>query len=83
MGTTAVYPELTIKMAMKIGGKYEPDEVYVRHWHRLKKPPAAVSQSKGKTSPLVRNPAPIALSLAGLDSTSWAPKEIRPICWRA
>jgi hypothetical protein len=22
-------------MAMKIGGKYEPDEVYLRHWHRL------------------------------------------------
>jgi len=20
---------------MKIGGKYEPDEVYLRHWHRL------------------------------------------------
>ena len=33
--STAVYPELTTKMAMKIGGKYEPDEVYLRHWHRL------------------------------------------------
>jgi serine/threonine-protein kinase HipA len=32
---TAVYPELATKMAMKIGGKYDPDEVYLRHWHRL------------------------------------------------
>jgi serine/threonine-protein kinase HipA len=22
-------------MAMKIGGKYKPDEVFLRHWHRL------------------------------------------------
>ena len=22
-------------MAMKIGGKYDPNEVYLRHWHRL------------------------------------------------
>jgi serine/threonine-protein kinase HipA len=33
--STAVYPELTTKMAMKIGGKYEPHEVHLRHWHRL------------------------------------------------
>jgi serine/threonine-protein kinase HipA len=33
--STAVYPELATKMAMKIGGKYDPDEVYLRHWHRL------------------------------------------------
>ena len=33
--STAVYPELASKMAMKIGGKYEPDDVYLRHWHRL------------------------------------------------
>jgi serine/threonine-protein kinase HipA len=33
--STAVYPELAIKMAMKIGGKYDPNEVYLRHWHRL------------------------------------------------
>jgi serine/threonine-protein kinase HipA len=33
--STAVYPELAKKMAMKIGGKYDPDEVYLRHWHRL------------------------------------------------
>ena len=31
----------------------------------------------------VRRPAPMALSFAGLDSTSWAPMEMRPTCWRA
>src|SRR6266852_4839142 len=33
------------------------------------------SYSSGNTSPLVRTPAPSALSFAGLDSTSCAPKE--------
>jgi serine/threonine-protein kinase HipA len=33
--STAVYPELSTKMAMKIGGKYKPDDVFIRHWHRL------------------------------------------------
>jgi len=33
--STAVYPGLATKMAMKIGGKYDPNEVYLRHWHRL------------------------------------------------
>jgi serine/threonine-protein kinase HipA len=33
--STAVYPELATKMAMKIGGKYDTNEVYLRHWHRL------------------------------------------------
>lgn len=33
--STAVYPDLASKMAMKIGGKYEPGDVYPRHWHRL------------------------------------------------
>jgi len=33
--STAVYPDLSVKMAMKIGGKYEPFDVRLRHWHRL------------------------------------------------
>jgi serine/threonine-protein kinase HipA len=33
--STAIYPDLSSKMAMKIGGKYEPDDVFLRHWHRL------------------------------------------------
>jgi len=33
--STAVYPNLATKMAMKIGGKYIAEEVFIRHWHRL------------------------------------------------
>ncbi len=32
---TSVYPELSIRMAMKIGKKYKPDDVFLRHWNRL------------------------------------------------
>ena len=30
--STAVYPNLSKKMAMKIGNKYEPNDVFRRHW---------------------------------------------------
>lgn len=33
--STSVYPNLSTKMAMKIGGKYNPEEVFLRHWHQL------------------------------------------------
>jgi len=33
--STAIYPNLTPKMAMKIGGKYEFSEVQARHWDQL------------------------------------------------
>ena len=33
--STAIYPGLSEKMAMKIGGKYKPKDVYLRHFHRL------------------------------------------------
>ena len=33
--STAVYPDLTDKMAMKIGSKYRFDEVYARHWLQM------------------------------------------------
>lgn len=33
--STAIYPDLAEKMAMKIGGKYKPKEVYARHFHKL------------------------------------------------
>lgn len=32
---TAVYPELTPKMAMKIGGKYKFEDIRARHWQRF------------------------------------------------
>jgi serine/threonine-protein kinase HipA len=38
--STAVYPQLSQKMAMKIGGKYQPEEVMLRHWYRLIPDPA-------------------------------------------
>jgi serine/threonine-protein kinase HipA len=33
--STAIYPELSHNMAMKIGGRYKPEEVLLRHWHRI------------------------------------------------
>ncbi|NBT40656.1 MAG: HipA domain-containing protein, partial [Alphaproteobacteria bacterium] len=33
--STAIYPDLSEKMAMKISGKYKPRDVYLRHFHRL------------------------------------------------
>lgn len=33
--STAVYPNLSEKMTMKIGGKYKPRDVYLHHFHKL------------------------------------------------
>ncbi|WP_456280874.1 type II toxin-antitoxin system HipA family toxin [Cupriavidus sp. JZ107] len=33
--STAIYSDLTPKMAMKLGGKYKFTELYVQHWERL------------------------------------------------
>ncbi len=33
--STAIYPDLAEKMAMKIGGKYKPRDIYLRHFHKL------------------------------------------------
>jgi serine/threonine-protein kinase HipA len=33
--STAVYPQLSQKMAMKIGGKYNPEDVFLKHWYQL------------------------------------------------
>lgn len=33
--STAIYPDLSEKMAMKIGGKYKPSDVYLRHFYKL------------------------------------------------
>jgi len=30
---TAIYPEVSSKMAMKIGKVYDPDRIFLRHWH--------------------------------------------------
>jgi len=44
---TAVYPELTSKMAMKIGGHYKFSDIYPRHWERF-------AQSAELSTPQVR-----------------------------
>ncbi len=46
--STAVYPDLSAKMAMKIGGKYKPDDVFLRHWHRLIPDTAAAKKNLEK-----------------------------------
>lgn len=33
--STAIYEDLSDKMAMKIGGKYKPREIYLHHFYRL------------------------------------------------
>ena len=33
--STAVYPKLAVKMAMKIGSKYKFTEVYASHWEQF------------------------------------------------
>lgn len=33
--STMVYPDLSQKMAMRVGGKYEHDRVFRRHWERF------------------------------------------------
>jgi serine/threonine-protein kinase HipA len=33
--STAIYPDLSAKMAMKIGGYYDPKDIYLRHFHKL------------------------------------------------
>lgn len=46
--STAVYPDLSEKMAMKIGGKYNPRDIFLRHWLRL------VPETKSAASALTR-----------------------------
>lgn len=42
--STAIYPDLSEKMAMKIGGKYKPKDVHLRHFYKLV-PETKVAQS--------------------------------------
>ncbi len=46
--STAVYPDLSAKMAMKIGGKYKPDDVFLRHWYKLVPDTAAARKNLEK-----------------------------------
>ncbi|MBP9694769.1 MAG: type II toxin-antitoxin system HipA family toxin [Alphaproteobacteria bacterium] len=33
--STTIYPDLSQKLAMKIGGQYKPQDIYLRHFYRL------------------------------------------------
>lgn len=46
--STAIYPDVPTKMAMKIGGKYKPNDVFLRHWHRLVADTAAAKKNLEK-----------------------------------
>lgn len=50
--STAVYPDIASKMAMKIGGKYEAKDVFLRHWHQLV--PDTVSAKRNLDRKLLR-----------------------------
>ena len=54
--STAIYPNLASKMAMKIGGKYNPEHVFLRHWMKLV-PDTALAQKalKKEIKALCRN----------------------------
>ncbi len=45
--STAAYPDLSSRLAMKIGDKYQPDDVLPRHWDRF-------ARDAGLAAPMVR-----------------------------
>lgn len=47
--STVAYPELATKMAMKIGGKNDPEKLFIRHWHRLVPDTAVARKNLEKT----------------------------------
>lgn len=62
--STAVYPKLTPKMAMKIGGKYEFSEVQARHWDQFAKDVGLTrAQAKRRILELARSLIPAARKL--------------------
>lgn len=67
--STAVYPELTRKMAMKIGGKYIFSDIHARHWERFAEE-AGLSKAQAKHRLLTLAKAlPIAARRLQSDST--------------
>ena len=45
--STAAYPDLSDRLAMKIGGRYRPEEIMPRHWDRF-------AREAGLAAPMVR-----------------------------
>ena len=48
--STSVYPDLSVKMAMKIGSQYDPQNVMLRHWFHLV--PSTATAQKNLTKQL-------------------------------
>lgn len=64
--STAAYPELSPRMAMKVGGKYEFDDLFPRHWERFAKETGlGPSQLKRKLIDFCQGLPKIALALRG------------------
>jgi serine/threonine-protein kinase HipA len=62
--STAVYPTLTPKMAMKIGSKYKFSEVQVRHWYQFAEGAGlAKAQAKRRILELAKSLPPTACKL--------------------
>ncbi len=62
--STAVYPTLTPKMAMKIGSKYKLSEVHARHWDQFAEGAGlAKAQAKRRILQLAKSLPPIARAL--------------------
>lgn len=66
--STAVYEDLSDKMAMKIGGTYDPKGVFKRHWERLAveaavKPSFVLDLRKETTQEVLENAQKIAKEL--------------------
>ena len=65
--STAVYPNLTPKMAMKLGGKYKFSEVQARHWDQFAQAAGlSVAQTRKRILELARQLPLVALKLASV-----------------
>jgi serine/threonine-protein kinase HipA len=71
--STAVYPQLTPKMAMKIGSKYKFSEVQLRHWEQFAAAAGlARAQAKKRIGVLARSLPPVARQLQAHPSHGFA-----------
>ena len=73
MLSTAVYPTLTPKMAMKIGSKYKFSEVQAHHWDQFAESVGlSKAQSKRRTLELARSLPPTAHELRSVPGLGFA-----------
>lgn len=75
--STAVYPTLTPKMAMKIGGKYKFSEVQARHWELFAESAGLTkAQAKRRTLELARSLPTTARKLQSAPGLGFADKAV-------